>query len=72
MEFYSNSAFYHFILITGKRIHVIGGQSLETSRPVPVSEFFDSETGVWEEDFRFRKGTKRNVFISMVWMSSDK
>ncbi|XP_041368255.1 kelch-like protein 1 [Gigantopelta aegis] len=53
------------VVVLGKRIHVIGGQSLETGQSVNASEFFDSETGEWEEDFRFRKDVS-NVFCAIL------
>ncbi len=41
---------------TGRKLYVIGGCNLETGQAINVCEVFNTETGIWEEDFRFRKG----------------
>nr|KAG5710564.1 hypothetical protein BaRGS_013210 [Batillaria attramentaria] len=37
------------------KIYVVGGTSLETGEQVRIAEYLDTRTGIWEEDFNFRK-----------------
>ncbi|XP_025113427.1 kelch-like protein 26 [Pomacea canaliculata] len=45
----------------GYKVYVVGGTSLETGQPVRIAEYLDTRTGIWEEDFNFRKGDVSNV-----------
>ena len=44
------------MMMAGHKIYVVGGTTLETGQQVRVAEYFDTRTGLWEEDFNFRKG----------------
>lgn len=50
----------------GYKVYVIGGSSLETGHQMRVAEFLDTRTGLWEEDFNFRKGDVSNVACTLL------
>ncbi|KAK3087639.1 hypothetical protein FSP39_008683 [Pinctada imbricata] len=54
------------IALAGDKIYVFGGSQLESGLQVREVEFFDLCKGVWEEDFRFRKGDVSNVTCAIL------
>ena len=54
----------YVFIISGSKIYVFGGSHLETGQDIRIVECFDTETGKWEDDFRFRKGSNTRVFFS--------
>ncbi|KAK7094810.1 kelch-like protein 5 [Littorina saxatilis] len=50
----------------GNKIYVVGGTSLETGQQVRIAERLDTRTGLWEEDFNFRKGDVSNVACTLL------
>ncbi|KAK7502665.1 hypothetical protein BaRGS_00006240 [Batillaria attramentaria] len=50
----------------GYKIYVVGGTSLETGEQVRIAEYLDTRTGIWEEDFNFRKGDVSNVVCTLL------
>ncbi|XP_071096654.1 gigaxonin-like [Haliotis cracherodii] len=56
----------HGTATIGRKLYVVGGSCLETGQPINVCEFYNTETGEWEEDFRFRKGDMSNVVCAIL------
>jgi hypothetical protein len=44
------------VFVVGTKVYVVGGSILESGQQIRSVEYFDTERGEWEEDFRFRKG----------------
>ncbi|XP_076436596.1 kelch-like protein 26 [Babylonia areolata] len=50
----------------GHKIYVVGGTILETGQQVRIAEYMDTRTGMWEDDFNFRKGDVSNVACTLL------
>ncbi|KAL8562368.1 hypothetical protein ACOMHN_066082 [Nucella lapillus] len=50
----------------GHKIYVVGGTVLETGQQVRIAEYMDTRTGMWEDDFNFRKGDVSNVACTLL------
>ena len=57
----------YVFIISGSKIYVFGGSHLETGQDIRIVECFDTETGKWEDDFRFRKGSNTRGFIVFLF-----